>query len=137
MFLTPDAALHASRTLAASGTASINTLVGAQSFISPSPRPLTVYDFDVIRILGEGGFAKVYEVELRDTKQRYALKVVDKLAKGYMHGAVKREKEIMQWLGEQKEQKALTLHASWQDEKNVYLLTVRVYLLCPFSLDMS
>ena len=34
-----------------------------------------VADFNFIRLLNEGAFAKVYEVEKKDNSQRYAIKV--------------------------------------------------------------
>jgi hypothetical protein len=38
-------------------------------------RPVTKADFNFIRVLGEGGFGKVFAVSKKDTKRAYACKV--------------------------------------------------------------
>lgn len=112
-----------SRTLVAASGHSINTLVGSQVY--PFSKALHTSNFDVIRVLGQGSFGTVFEVELKANQQRYALKAIKKETQGFAESLVKREKDLMEWLAEDQEKLALRLHASWQDAKNVYLLTVR------------
>ena len=42
------------------------------------PNRLKVSDFDIIKLLGKGGFGEVYLVQLKKTKNIYALKAIDK-----------------------------------------------------------
>ena len=39
---------------------------------------ITVDDFDLIRVIGRGSYAKVLMVELKKTKRIYAMKVIKK-----------------------------------------------------------
>ena len=43
-----------------------------------SERQYSIVDFDLIRVIGRGSYAKVLMVELKTTKRIYAMKVIKK-----------------------------------------------------------
>ena len=42
------------------------------------PQAISLADFDLIRVIGRGSYAKVLMVELKSTKRIYAMKVIKK-----------------------------------------------------------
>lgn len=58
---------------------------------------ITINSFDILKVLGKGGFATVYLAQKKDTEEFYALKAVRKLAiiEKNQFGAIRREKDIL------------------------------------------
>ena len=56
----------------------INTFNKGNEMYNMLPNRLKLTDFDVIKLLGKGGFGEVYLVQLKKTKNIYALKAIDK-----------------------------------------------------------
>lgn len=45
---------------------------------TPIHKPYAIEDFELLRVIGRGSYAKVYLVELKSTKRTYAMKVIKK-----------------------------------------------------------
>jgi serine/threonine protein kinase len=89
-----------------------------------SPPPLCTDDFEAIRVLGEGGYGTVYQVQHKTTQRAYALKVISKKdLHNTSYRLLLREQDILHGLVGQPT--FLQLHASWNDSDNFYLVTVR------------
>lgn len=65
-------------TSAINGSESVSTASITRSKSSPSLRKLSLNDFKVKKLLGTGGYSKVVLAEHIETKNNYAIKVVEK-----------------------------------------------------------
>jgi len=70
----PDISLHAEPVLVAED---VNQGGGANSG-QPKSNMVSLADFDLIKVIGRGSYAKVLMVELKSTKRIYAMKVIKK-----------------------------------------------------------
>lgn len=70
----PDISLHAEPVLVAED---VTTGGGANSG-QPKSNMVSLADFDLIKVIGRGSYAKVLMVELKSTKRIYAMKVIKK-----------------------------------------------------------
>ena len=87
-------------------------------FESPRTQP---DDFRPIRLIGEGVSGKVYLVEDKITKKRFALKVIRKRSDNLLQ-AVNEKDALCKVTGDPW---FLSLEASTHDDTNFYLITVR------------
>ena len=53
-------------------------IVDAAIVAKYNPKHFNLYDFEFVRVIGRGAYAKVLLVELKSTKKKYALKVIKK-----------------------------------------------------------
>lgn len=65
-------------TLAINGSETVSTTSITRSKSSPSLRKVSLNDFKVKKLLGIGGYSKVVLAEHIETKDNYAIKVVEK-----------------------------------------------------------
>ncbi|KAI0063177.1 kinase-like protein [Artomyces pyxidatus] len=92
------------------------------TLVSADPALVRIGEFAPVRLLGEGGFGRVYHVVDRTTGRPYALKVVPKSTLKHASAKlVRREQRVLRALAG--EQAFLPLHASWHDTENFYLAT--------------
>lgn len=85
--------------------------------------PISIDQFTPVRVLGQGGFGKVYHVVERTTTRTFALKVVQKSRlKASSVNLILREQQVLRTVAGDKA--FLRLHASWHDSENFYLVTV-------------
>jgi len=70
----PDISLHAEPVLVAEDV----TEGGAANSGQPKSNMVSLADFDLIKVIGRGSYAKVLMVELKSTKRIYAMKVIKK-----------------------------------------------------------
>ena len=82
---------------------------------------VSLNDFNLLKILGRGGFAKVYLAQQKETEELYALKAVRKLAiiEKQQFDAIKREKEI---LFEANHPFLVTLRCAFQNQDKLFFL---------------
>ena len=105
---------------------------------------LSIDDFRLIKLIGKGGFSKVWKVQDKKSGQLYALKVMDK-AKIITKKSVKavlQERRILTRLMEGGAAFVGGMHGSFQDQHNLYLLldflegkSLRHHLNCGISLS--
>ena len=94
-------------------------------------QPVTFESFQILREVGTGSFGKVYEAVKKDTKARYALKVLGKFN-------LNRQNQLKYAIAECKILKEIRhpfiipLHWAFQTHKNLYM----VYEFCPYG-DLS
>ena len=70
----PDISLHAEPVLVAEDV----TEGGGANSGQPKSNMVSLADFDLIKVIGRGSYAKVLMVELKSTKRIYAMKVIKK-----------------------------------------------------------
>ena len=70
----PDISLHAEPVLVAEDV----TQGGGANSGQPKSNMVSLADFDLIKVIGRGSYAKVLMVELKSTKRIYAMKVIKK-----------------------------------------------------------
>ena len=93
-------------------------------------RPYSLADFELIRVIGRGSYAKVLMVELRRTRRVYAMKVIKK--------ELVMDEEDIDWVQTEKhvfEQASnhpflVGLHSCFQTESRCVCVCVRVYVQC-------
>jgi serine/threonine protein kinase len=80
-----------------------------------------ITDFNIIKKIGKGSFGKIYLVEHKKTKVKYALKAINKLTKKNQKNkkAIKREVEIMYKLDHPN---IIKLYSHFEDNEYCYLL---------------
>ncbi|KAI0045754.1 kinase-like protein, partial [Auriscalpium vulgare] len=79
-------------------------------------------EFVPLRVLGEGGFGKVFQVQDTVTGTQYALKVIQKAKlRSSSRRLVRHEQRVLRALSGNAE--FLPLYASWHDTENFYLVT--------------
>jgi serine/threonine protein kinase len=84
----------------------------------------TIDDFKFVKLIGKGGFSKVWKVEEKKTGRVFALKVMDK-AKIITKKSVKAvltERKILSRLNDSGAKFIVTIRGSFQDKANLYLL---------------
>lgn len=102
-------------------------------YANPKTSEITLSDFEVVALLGRGGFAKVYLVRSSANGQFYALKQLKKAtfaSKKYMK--LYRERNVM---AETKSDHAVKLHYAFQTPKYCYF--VMDYLPCGTLLSLK
>lgn len=80
--------------------------------------------FNFIRIIGKGGFGRVWKVTDKKTKEVYALKVIDKarvISKKSVQSVIN-EREILSQMLEGHCDFIVNMKCSFQDRDNLYLL---------------
>lgn len=105
---------------------------------------LSIDDFKLVKMIGRGGFSKVWKVEEKKSGQVYALKVMDK-AKIITKKSVKavlQERRILSRLMDGGAEFVGGMHGSFQDKTNLYLLldflegkSLRHHLNCGITLS--
>ena len=72
-------------------------------------------------LLGKGAFAQVWPVRHKETKDRYAVKLIKKatINQNGILGAIKRETQVMYSL---RDENIIRLHDHFEDDHKVYLL---------------
>ena len=78
-------------------------------------------NFKFISIIGQGGFGKVWKVELKKTNQEYAMKEISKL-KIIDKNSEKNIKSERNLLSKMCHPFIITMHYSFQDNENLYLI---------------
>ena len=53
-------------------------IIGDENWEPGSQRQYSIADFELIKVIGRGSYAKVLMVELKKTKRIYAMKVIKK-----------------------------------------------------------
>ena len=86
-----------------------------------SEKKLTRNDFKFLYIIGRGGFSKVWKVQLKKTKEYFALKEMSKVKIIDKHSeeSIKNEKEILSKL---KNDFIINIYFAFQDFSNLYLV---------------
>lgn len=88
---------------------------------------MKIEDLEIIKTLGDGSFGTVLQVLEKKTNQPYALKIIDKrfVLKTYKSLLpVLKEKEILRFTKNCKQ--VVSMRASFQDSRNIYILTEKV-----------
>ena len=91
-------------------------------FRKAAAAPITKGSFDFIRVLGEGGFGKVFAVMKKDTKGMYACKALNKskIMEKKREKLIQNERNV---LVEIQSEFIITLKYAFQDEQTLYLIT--------------
>jgi serine/threonine protein kinase len=89
--------------------------------LGSAEKRLRLRDLNKLRILGVGGFGRVWLTETKETHAHYALKIINKrrLLDSQQQESVSREKELLSLLDHPF---ILNLVSSFQDERNLYLV---------------
>ena len=91
--------------------------------VQSGEREYTTNDFESMsrNVLGKGAFAQVWPVRNKETKERYAVKLIKKatINKSGILSAIKRETQVMYQL---KDENIIRLHDHFEDDHKVYLL---------------
>ena len=84
-------------------------------------KQLTIEDFDLLKVIGQGSFGKVMQVRKKDTGMIYAMKVLKKaeLVKRNQLEHTKSEREI---LGRLRHPFMVNLHYSFQSDHKLYMI---------------
>ena len=94
-----------------------------QQYLDPSTsmRKLTIDDFEIQGILGEGSFGKVYLGIEKNTQHKYALKVINKyhLQKNNKTESAFRERDLLKEL---RHPNIIEQYSTFQDETNYYFV---------------
>jgi protein kinase A len=80
--------------------------------------------FSFERIVGKGGFGRVWRVREKKSKATYALKVIDKarvISKKSVQ-SIMNERDILSLLLEEPSNFIVNMHCAFQDRENLYLL---------------
>jgi len=80
--------------------------------------------FNFLRIIGKGGFGRVWKVTDKKSKEVFALKVIDKarvITKKSVQ-SVMNEREILSALLDAQSQFIVNMKCAFQDRENLYLL---------------
>ena len=91
------------------------------SIQTTSDKKLSRNDFNFLNIIGRGGFSKVWKVQLKKTKEYFALKEMSKVKIIDKHSeqSIKNEREILSKL---KNDFIINIYFAFQDFSNLYLI---------------
>ena len=90
-------------------------------YINSSYELINRNNFKFISIIGQGGFSKVWKVELKKTKEEYAMKEISKL-KIIDKNSEKNIKSERNLLSKMNHPFIINMHYSFQDNENLYLI---------------
>jgi serine/threonine protein kinase len=93
----------------------------AEAASASSGAPLSINDFELLKVIGQGSFGKVLQVKKKDTGKIYAMKILKKaeLVKRNQIEHTKSEREI---LGSLRHPFMVKLHYSFQTENKLYMV---------------
>ena len=89
--------------------------------LSINKEKIDINSFNIIKLIGKGSFGRVYLIELKSNKKKYAMKVIEKnlILKQNIMKYIITEKNVLSKI---KHPFIVQLYYSFQNDENLYLI---------------